>query len=102
MHSEAGKTPWRRVHARIRQPYWHDARAIDEGVSARSRQDGRHQEASEAMNDRSNNTMRDKRQDQMPWQAYERAKREWLDQHPSASTEEIEEAMRKIAEEMGI
>lgn len=37
-----------------------------------------------------------------PWQAYAEAKRAWLNQHPDASADEIEAAMRRIAEEFNL
>lgn len=38
----------------------------------------------------------------MSWQAYEAAKRAWIAAHPGATPEQYAEAMRAIAERLGI
>ncbi len=39
---------------------------------------------------------------QAKWQEYERRKKEWREQHPNASYQEHEAAVRRIADELGI
>ena len=38
----------------------------------------------------------------MSWQAYEAAKRAWIAEHPGATPEQYEAAMKAIAEQLGI
>lgn len=38
----------------------------------------------------------------MSWQAYEAAKREWIAEHPGATPEQYDAAMRAIAERLGV
>lgn len=38
----------------------------------------------------------------MSWQAYEAAKRAWIDAHPDATPEQYDAAMRAIAKRMGV
>lgn len=40
--------------------------------------------------------------EQQRWQAYEAAKHLWEQQHPSASTQEHEDAMRELAQRVGV
>ena len=38
----------------------------------------------------------------MSWQAYEAAKRAWIEEHPGATPEQYEAAMRAIAKRYGV
>ena len=38
----------------------------------------------------------------MSWQAYEAAKRAWITAHPNATSEQYAEAMRAIAQRLGV